>query len=119
VYHVKDLSCGENDPNFPFFDPVHGVYHLFYQDHVVIAPGHGPDIGHVVSRDMIHWFVHFDHPSPRFLRASRAHAVPYTAGRRRAAAGTKLEGQVYPLLPRDSWRMHSVSLPLVHVHIAC
>ena len=76
----------ENDPNFPFFDEVHGVYHLMclllgteasanpsiypcvgpnwrhivpargrYQDHVCIAPGHGPDIGHVVSRDFVHW----------------------------------------------------------------
>merc|ERR1719221_1677861 len=26
-----------------------------YQDHVCIAPGGGPDIGHVVSRDFVHW----------------------------------------------------------------
>eukprot|EP01046_Picozoa_sp_COSAG06_P080763 COSAG06_NODE_28004_length_582_cov_1.165631_2_plen_89_part_01 len=25
-FHIKDLTCGENDPNFPFFDEVHGVY---------------------------------------------------------------------------------------------
>ena len=37
----------------PFYDEVHGVYHLMYQDHVCIAPGHGPDIGHVVSRDFV------------------------------------------------------------------
>ena len=24
-FHVRDLSCGENDPNGPVFDPVHGV----------------------------------------------------------------------------------------------
>ena len=30
-YHVKDASCGENDPNGPSFDEVHGVYHLHYQ----------------------------------------------------------------------------------------
>lgn len=54
-FHVKDLTCDENDPNFPFYDEVHGMYHLMYQDHVCIAPGHGPDIGHVVSRDFVHW----------------------------------------------------------------
>jgi sucrose-6-phosphate hydrolase SacC (GH32 family) len=55
LFHIKDLTCDENDPNFPFYDEVHGMYHLMYQDHVCEAPGHGPDIGHVVSRDMIHW----------------------------------------------------------------
>ena len=34
VFHIKDLSCSENDPNFPFYDEVHGMYHLFYQDHL-------------------------------------------------------------------------------------
>ena len=24
-FHVRDLSCGENDPNGPVYDPVHGV----------------------------------------------------------------------------------------------
>jgi hypothetical protein len=24
-FHVKDASCGENDPNGPSYDPVHGV----------------------------------------------------------------------------------------------
>ena len=27
-YHVRDLSCAENDPNGPVYDPVHGVYPL-------------------------------------------------------------------------------------------
>jgi hypothetical protein len=27
-FHVKDLTCDENDPNFPFYDEVHGMYHL-------------------------------------------------------------------------------------------
>ncbi len=49
----------------PFFDPVHKMYHLFYQDHVSIAQNgsngkpltgtHGPDWGHVVSKDFVHW----------------------------------------------------------------
>ena len=30
-YHLMDNHNEENDPNGPFFDPVHGVFHLFYQ----------------------------------------------------------------------------------------
>ena len=56
-FHVMDLTCKENDPNFPFYDEVRGMYHLMYQDHLIIpSPGaFGPDIGHVVSRDLVHW----------------------------------------------------------------
>jgi hypothetical protein len=32
-YHVRDESCQENDPNFPFYDAAHGLYHLFWQAH--------------------------------------------------------------------------------------
>ena len=28
-YHLMDLSCGEQDPNGPIFDPVHAIYHHF------------------------------------------------------------------------------------------
>ena len=31
------------------------MYHEFYQFHAASPPGHGPDWGHVVSRDLIHW----------------------------------------------------------------
>ena len=31
AFHLMDDSCGENDPNAPFFDPVHGVMHFFHQ----------------------------------------------------------------------------------------
>eukprot|EP00948_MAST-09A_sp_MAST-9A-sp1_P001800 g1800.t1 len=54
-FHVVDKSCGINDPNGPVFDPVHSMYHLFYQDHLAMDPGHGPIYGHAVSRDLIHW----------------------------------------------------------------
>ena len=52
-FHIQDLSCGGGDTDFPFWDPVHGVYHLMYQDHVGADPWTA--IGHVVSRDMTHW----------------------------------------------------------------
>lgn len=84
-YHVRDASCGENDPNGPSFDPVHGVCKnpLFvsmrslvttlYLSHVFAccaAHGRSTDhlhyqnhvglhggrtYGHAVSRDLIHW----------------------------------------------------------------
>ena len=55
-FHLMDQhGCGENDPNGPVFDPVHSVFHHFYQIHLAAAPGHGPDYGHFVSKDFIHW----------------------------------------------------------------
>ena len=56
AYHLMDQhGCGENDPNGPVFDPVHGVFHHFYQIHLAADPGHGPDYGHFVSKDFVHW----------------------------------------------------------------
>ena len=52
-FHVKDASCGENDPNGPSYDPVHGVYHLHYQNHVGLHGGR--TYGHAVSKDMTKW----------------------------------------------------------------
>ena len=39
---------------------VHGMYHNFYQDHLAepqaeMGPGRGPDWGHWISRDFLHW----------------------------------------------------------------
>lgn len=48
-------GCAENDPNGPVFDPVHGVIHHFYQIHLAYGKGHGPDYGHFVSKDFVHW----------------------------------------------------------------
>lgn len=54
-----DASCGTQDPNAPIYDPLHGVYHLFWQAHTA-RPCAGdfraaPSIGHAVSRDLAHW----------------------------------------------------------------
>lgn len=55
-FHLMDQhGCEENDPNGPVFDPVHGVVHHFYQIHLAAAPGYGPDYGHFVSKDFVHW----------------------------------------------------------------
>jgi sucrose-6-phosphate hydrolase SacC (GH32 family) len=59
-FHLMDSSCGMNDPNAQFWDPVHGVLHYFYQKHIA-APPANPDQhgvatwGHFVSRDGVHW----------------------------------------------------------------
>ena len=53
--HTQEHGCGENDPNGPVFDPVHGVIHHFYQIHLAAPPGHGPDYGHFVSKDFVNW----------------------------------------------------------------
>ena len=34
---------------------MHGVIHHFYQIHLAAPPGHGPDYGHFVSKDFVHW----------------------------------------------------------------
>jgi sucrose-6-phosphate hydrolase SacC (GH32 family) len=44
-----------NDPNGPVYDDVHGMYHVFFQDHLAIPPGGGPVWAHVCSRDLVHW----------------------------------------------------------------
>lgn len=57
-FHLADPTCDINDPNGPMYDPVHGMYHNFYQIHIAEdqnGAGDGPDWGHWVSRDFIHW----------------------------------------------------------------
>ena len=59
-FHLVDTrGCGLNDPNGPFWDPVHGVAHVFYQIHLaekaVSTQGRGSDWGHFVSRDLVTW----------------------------------------------------------------
>ena len=41
--------------NFPLYDPLHQLYHHFWQYHAATPPGHGPDIGHAVSADLVRW----------------------------------------------------------------
>lgn len=56
AYHLMNQhGCEENDPNGPVFDPVHGVIHLFYQNHISAPPGHGPIYGHFVSKNFLDW----------------------------------------------------------------
>ena len=58
MYHVRDTSCALNDPNFPFLDSLHGLYHHFFQKRIAEpqgGDGGGPVIGHAVSADLAHW----------------------------------------------------------------
>lgn len=54
-FHIQDQTCGENDPNFPLYDPINKLYHHFWQVHLASPPGHGPDIGHAVSSNLVTW----------------------------------------------------------------
>jgi sucrose-6-phosphate hydrolase SacC (GH32 family) len=58
-FHIRDQTCGTQDPNAPIYDPLHGVYHMFWQAHTA-RPCAGdfkaaPSIGHAVSRDLVKW----------------------------------------------------------------
>lgn len=58
TFHLADSTCDINDPNGPFYDPVHGMYHNFYQIHLALdmnGAGDGPNWGHWVSRDFKKW----------------------------------------------------------------
>ena len=50
AYHVGSACHGENDPNGPVYDARHGIYHLFFQDHVPMQVG-----GHLATKDFITW----------------------------------------------------------------
>ena len=41
-FHLRDNSCGNNDPNAQFYDPVHKLYHTFFQDHLGIPQYQNP-----------------------------------------------------------------------------
>jgi beta-fructofuranosidase len=58
MFHVRSNSCFINDPNAPFYDEMHGLYHLMWQEHVWMhqgGQGGGPTFGHAVSSDMVRW----------------------------------------------------------------
>ena len=53
-FHIHDQSCGMNDPAAVVYDPVHGIYHDHWEDHLA-KPGGQYVRGHAVSRDLTHW----------------------------------------------------------------
>ncbi len=97
-FHVTDKSCSVNDPNGPVFDPNHKMYHLFYQDHLAIPGGHGPDYGHAVSKDMVKW---------AHLPVAIWNDQPYDSEAIFTGSATVVDGkvvQVYPgLCDKDKW----------------
>merc|ERR1719326_1853363 len=92
-FHVRDNSCGENDPNGPVYDPVHGVYHLHYQNHVGLQHPDGSGgrtYGHVVSRDLIHW---------AHMPISIWNDRPYDAKHIFTGSATVVDGKVVQVYP--------------------
>ena len=60
AFHMMDTSCSISDPNGPFYDPLHKLYHIFYQLHIAMPnsatrSATGPVWGHAVSADLIKW----------------------------------------------------------------
>lgn len=98
-FHIQDTSCPGGDTDFPFWDEVHGVYHLMYQDHV----GNDPwtVIGHVVSRDMLHW-AHM----PVAIWPDR----PWDRGAIFTGSATVVDGKpflIYPGMTNGKWPHNS------------
>ena len=92
-YHIHSLSCGMNDPNGPVFDPVHGMYHMFYQDHLAEPRdglGSGPVYGHAVSRDLTKWAR---------LPVAIWNDMPYDSGAIFTGSATVVDGKVVQIYP--------------------
>ncbi|KAH8046638.1 beta-fructofuranosidase [Aureococcus anophagefferens] len=113
TFHIMDQhGCGENDPNGPVFDPVHGVFHHFYQIHLAIPPGGGPDYGHVVSKNLVEWA-----PLPvaiwNGVDASNGKPTPYDARAIFTGSAAVVDGagpggaagvvQIYPACAKETW----------------
>jgi len=87
-FHVKDASCALNDPNGPSYDPVHGVYHIHYQNHVGLNGGR--TYGHAVSKDLIHW---------AHMPVSIWNDQPYDASAIWTGSATIVDGKVVQVYP--------------------
>lgn len=88
-FHVRDYSCGMNDPAAVVYDPVHAVYHDHWEDHVA-APGGQYTRGHAVSRDMIHWAR---------MPVSLWNDRPYDSWAIFTGSATVVEGKVVQIYP--------------------
>ena len=87
-FHVRDASCTINDPNGPIYDPVHGVYHLHYQNHVGLHGGR--TWGHAVSKDLAHW---------AHLPISIWNDQPYDSNTIASGSGTVVNGKIIQVYP--------------------
>ena len=97
-FHVLDATCLINDPNGPVFDERHGMFHLFFQDHLAEPPGGGPVYGHACSRDLVHWAR---------LPVAIWNDAPYDRQAIYSGSATIVDGlgivQVYPGLCGGAW----------------
>jgi len=100
-YHVRDFSCQLNDPNGPVFDPVHGVYHIFYQDHIAMGTGQ-ITYGHAVSRDFTHW---------AHMPIAIWNDQPYDATAVYTGSATVVDGKVVQVYPGLCSARHSEACP--------
>ena len=87
-FHVRDASCTINDPNGPIYDPVYGVYHLHYQNHVGLDGGR--TWGHAVSKDLSQW---------AHLPISIWNDQPYDSTTIASGSGTVVNGKIIQVYP--------------------
>ena len=87
-FHVRDASCTINDPNGPIYDPVYGVYHLHYQNHVGLHGGR--TWGHAVSKDLGQW---------AHLPISIWNDQPYDSTTIASGSGTVVNGKIIQVYP--------------------
>lgn len=79
-----------NDPNGLVYDSRHGMYHVFFQDHLAMTGGVGPVYGHFASRNLVHWTQ---------LPVALWNDMPYDALGIYTGSATVVNGQVVQVYP--------------------
>lgn len=82
------------DPNGPVYDAKHGIYHLFWQNHLQRPGGGGPVYGHAASRDLAHWTR---------LPVAIWNDQAYDANGIYTGSATVVDGQIYQVYPSMCW----------------
>ena len=90
-YHVHSLSCSMNDRT-ALSDPVHGLYHMFYQDHLAEPRGirYWPSLGSCCLRDLTKWAR---------LPVAIWNDKPYDSGAIYTGSATVVNGKVVQIYP--------------------
>ena len=92
-YHVHSLGYGMNDPNGPVYDPVHGLYHMFYQDHLAEPREwirHWPSLGSCCLERLNKWAR---------LPVAIWNDKPYDSGAIYTGSATVVNGKVVQIYP--------------------
>ena len=91
VFHVRPPAGHVNDPNGPFYDQTHGLYHLFMQYHPYDYPT-GITWGHFTSANLSHWAFR------GIAIDSDGNGCPNTGGVFTGSAVTVADGSIPPTI---------------------